>query len=130
MATSNNGRTESVSNKRTYDNSNTPQQENFIRSIKKFVLTKETNIGYEAQVIHINNKVYLGLTKMWFDKCSQTWKPSRKSVFLPKAAFESLKNFLNEISNLMSFPPNSYIPLGPTYTPSLGPIEETKEDTF
>ena len=130
MATANNSRTDSVVFKRSYDSSNSQRSDNTIRPIKKFVLSKDKNIGYQAQVTFINNQLYLGLTKMWLDRTQDIWRPSRKSVFLPKAAFETLINFMPEISNLMSFPPNSYIPVGPTYTPSMGPIEEPKEDSF
>ena len=129
MASSNSNRTESVSCKRPYENSNSQRFDNSIRPIKSFVLLKDKNLGYQAQVTFINNQLYLGLTKMWFDRSQNIWRHSRKSVFLPKVAFESLMNFLPEISNLMSFPPNGYIPVGPTYTPSI-PLEEIKEDSF
>ena len=127
MASSNIGTNDSVSVKRNYE---TATKEHLFRSIKKFVLSKDKNIGYQAQVIVINEQLYMGLTKMWFDCINNTWKPSRKSVFIPKRAFETLQDILTHLSNLMSFPPNAYIPVGPTYTPSLGPIEESKEDSF
>ncbi len=123
-------RTESVSLKRHFENNFAQKGQSYIRTIKKFVLTKEKHIGYQAQVILINNQLYMGLTKMWYNNNTETWHPSRKSIFLPKPAFEFLMAILPEISNLMSFPPNGYIPVGPTYTPSMGPIEEPNTDSF
>ena len=121
---------ESVSFKRHFDNKFAQRGETNVRTIKKFVLSKDKHIGYQAQVIFINNQLYVGLTKMWFNNNTETWHPSRKSIFLPKLAFESLVSIIPELSHLMSFPPNGYIPVGPTYTSSYGPVEDPAPDTF
>ena len=83
-------RTDSVSFKRQFENSIAQKGDSYIKPIKKFVLTKDIHIGYQAQVILINNQLYMGLTKMWLNSNTDTWHPSRKSIFLPKLAFESL----------------------------------------
>ena len=105
-------RPSSLSNSRTFSQLRAPGTTGSIRSgpielpkppasfrvVKEFEFFQAESNTFRADITVVENTPYVAISSWWFNRQSACWLPTRKQIFLPKAAWFGLVQHAPEIS--------------------------------
>lgn len=70
--------------------------------VKEFEIYQEESNTFRADITVVENTPYVALSSWWFNRMSGAWLPTRKQIFLPKAAWFGLVRQVQAISDEIS----------------------------
>lgn len=92
-----------------------------ISTLKSFKVARDevNGVGYKADVLNINGRLYAGLTRMIRIPNNEEWIPTRKSIYLPAKEWRAFAELVPTLSRIMLHDPSEFIPgIYPEPTPN------------
>jgi len=77
--------------------------------ISCFEFFKTEQTSFRLQVVKINGKAFVGCGKFYLNCKSQNWEPTKKQVFIPRAAWDSFQLYAEHVTASLAANPGMHI---------------------